>query len=243
MALAVAALVGIAAGVVVGFTTGTPDDARGDNPPPSGATTPAASPNDPLGIGASLQNLKCNGKTILVVGVGETRGALTAAVSANPSGEVHYLETAKSCDTLYGAVKQADEPTYAAYLGPFDSLTEPCDLRMNIDHKNDVVTSLKQGVKIHVPCLCVLDPEKFPELAVGMVADTRDGIYIRALQRLLIEIDANKSHYISGVYNQRTANMIQPLQEINAIDSRLYYRVEEQTWLMLRDRGCQGLDF
>src|SRR5262245_28160158 len=130
MALAISALVGIAAGVVVGFTTGSPHDASAHNPPPSSQSTPASTtPNDPLGIGANLQNLDCDGKTILVVGVGETRGALIAAVSANPSGEVHYLETAKSCDTLYGAEKQAQVPTYAAYLGPFDSLTEPCDLR------------------------------------------------------------------------------------------------------------------
>ena len=73
--------------------------------------------------------------------------------------------------------------------------------------------------------------------------DEAKGIYIRALQRMLIEIKANPTHYISGVYNQRTADMIQPLQEINAIDPRLYGKVEIQTWLMLRDRGCQNYDF
>ena len=152
-----------------------------------------------------------------MVGWGETRGALSNAVSANLDGGVKYLETAKSCNTLYGAEKQ-DPPAYAAYLGPFDSLAEPCSLRMSVDHKSDVVTSLKPGVKIHVQCLCVLDPATFPTLAVGMESDTRAGIYIRSLQRLLVDIDQNPTHHITGEYDAETRDLIVPLQELNAID-------------------------
>lgn len=241
-ALLVSALVGIAAGVIVGLTTGSPDESRAGEPGTSQSPTTTA-PDDPLGVGAPLQNLPCNGKTILVVGVGETTGAMTTAISANPKGLVKYLQTANSCRTLYGGEKDPTPPEYVAYMGPFDSLAEPCGLRMSVDHRNDVVTSLKNGVKIHVQCLCVLDPATFPTLAVGMLADTRDGIYVRALQRLLIDIGQNPRHHVTGRYDQQTAEMIKPLQALNALDHSFRGTVEVQTWGLLRDRACVDYDF
>jgi len=188
-----------------------------------------------------LKNLDCTGDTILVVGWGETRSAIYNAVQYNNEAGVKYLETAKSCNTLYGAEKQ-DTPTYAAYLGPFDSLSEPCSLRMSVDHARDVVTTLKPGVQIHVQCLCAVNPVDMPPLNVGMVADTRDGIYIRALQRLLVDMGL-KPGPITGEYNPKTAAVIQKLQRINAIDPTLYKQVEQQTWQLIRDRGCLQYDF
>ena len=183
IALLVSALVGVTAGVIVGISSGSPGASTTDPGGPTESSSQPASPTatDPLGIGAPLVNLDCTGQKILVVGSGETTGALTNAVSANPGADVKYLETENSCNTLYGAEKQ-DPPAYVVYLGPFDTTSEPCSLRMSIDHKNDVVTNLKPNVKIHVQCLCVLDPATFPELAVGMRPTTQDGIYIRALQ-------------------------------------------------------------
>ena len=79
-----------------------------------------------------------------------------------------YLEVDESCNTLYGAEKQAP-PKYAVYLGPFDTTSEPCALRMSIDHSRDVVTTLKRGVRIHVQCLCLVNPADMPD------AERRDG--------------------------------------------------------------------
>ena len=244
MALLVSALVGITTGVVVGLTTGSPGgNAEANDPPTSGPSSATPSDEDPLDIGAPFENLECNGQTILVVGWGDEdhRGALTNAVSSNVDG-VKYLETADSCKTLYGAERQPT-PEYVAYLGPFDSLAEPCSLRMNVDHANDVVTTLKRGVKIHVQCLCVLDPTTFPVLNVGMHADTREGIYIRSLQRLLLNIGQNPTHHVTGRYDALTAQMVKPLQRLNAIDRDLYGVVEKQTWRLLRDRACVDYDF
>ena len=242
-ALLVSALVGVTAGVIVGFTTGStaPSNAGSDDTTPSSSPSASSSADDPLGLDVPLKNLDCTGDTILVVGWGETRGVLSNAVSANTDGDVKYLETANSCNTLYGAERQ-DPPAYAAYLGPFDSLSEPCSLRMSVDHARDVVTTLKPGVKIHVQCLCAVNPVDMPPLNVGMVADTRDGIYIRALQRLLVDMGL-KPGPITGEYNPRTAAVVQKLQQINAIDPTLYKQVEQQTWQLIRDRGCLQYDF
>ena len=75
-----------------------------------------------------------------------------------------------------------------------------------------------------------------------MAADTRDGIYIRALQRLLVDMGLDPGP-ITGEYNPKTAAVIQKLQRINAIDPTLYKQVEIQTWQLLRDRGCLQYDF
>jgi hypothetical protein len=242
IALLVSALVGVTTGVVVALTGGSADpsthDPGGQTPNPS----ESSSPNDPLGLEVPLQNLDCTGQKILVVGWGETSGALTNAVSANKDSDVKYLETARSCNTLYGAERQ-DPPKYAVYLGPFDTTSEPCSLRMSVDHKNDVVTNLKPGVKIHVQCLCVLEPATFPVLAVGMEANTRASIYIRALQRVLVDIGRNPEGHVNGVYDEKTQRIIIALQQLDGISVDPPGLVETLTWKMIRDKSCLNYDF
>ncbi len=237
------AFVGVTAGIMVGLSTGAPDGAGADDPPPGTPTVSTSS--DPLGAGVPLVNLSCNTKqTILVVGYGETRGFLDNARSSNPDGLVRYLETAKSCDTLYGA-EDRFPPTYVAYLGPFDAPSEPCALRMSVDHTGAEVTSLREGTRSHVECLCVLklNEDNFPALAVGMKATTRDGIYIRSLQHLLVEMGMNPDHLVTGHYGPETSAQVRKLQELNALDTDPPGSVDLQTWRMLRDRACVTQDY
>jgi len=243
-ALLLAAVVGLIGGTLTGVLTGRPDGSHAANPGAGNTTTPSAGPeaDDPLGLNVPLQNLDCTGQTILVVGYGDSRGPLSEAISGNQP-DVRLLETAKSCSTLYQHNPAEPVPAYVAYLGPFDTLTEPCQLRMSVEHKRDSVTSLKPNVKTHVQCLCVLEPQTFPDLFVGMNADTRDGIYVRALQQLLVDIGRNPARHVTGIYDQQTAALVQPLQELNALDPDLYGIVEELTWRLLRDRACITYDF
>jgi len=241
MALLLSALVGVTAGVVVGFTTGSPGPSQAGPDGRTSSPDATGSPDDPLRLGVPIVNLDCTTQKILVVGWGDTTGPLVNAVESNRDADVKYLEVPESCNTLYGPEKQPP-PKYAVYLGPFDSNREPCALRMSIDHARDVVTNLKRGVKIHVQCLCAVDPTELPELNVGMVADTREGIYIRALQRLLVDMGLDPGP-VSGEYTAATAKVVERLQRINAIDPRLYGQVEQQTWQLLRDRGCLQYDF
>jgi hypothetical protein len=157
---------------------------------------------------------------------------------------VRYLETANSCNTLYGD-PDGPTPDYAAYMGPYDSISEPCGLQLSVDHPNDVVTQLKPGVNSHVQCLCVnrLNNTNFPQLAFGMHATTREGIFITALQRLLVDIGMNPTQHVTGRYDRQTRDMIIPLQELNAITVHPPGLVEKKTWRMLRDRGCLKYDF
>jgi hypothetical protein len=114
-----------------------------------------------------------------------------------------------------------------------------------VDHPNDVVTRLDADVDTPVQCLCVLEltNENFPKLAFGMQATTREGVFISALQRLLIDIDKNPTQHVNGHYDRETRDIIIGLQELNAIDVRPAGLVDKQTWRMLRDRGCLQYDF
>ena len=189
-----------------------------------------------------FENLDCIGKKILVVGYGETSGTLESAVASNAGSEAKYLETAKSCNTLYGPEDQPP-PKYVVYLGPFDSTSEPCQLRMSVDHKGDAVTSLKPGQKTHVPCLCVLEPADFPELSIGMHPSTRDGIYIRALQQMLLDIGLITASHVTGHFDAETERVIEQQQKLNALTPAKYGVVEKLTWNQIIDRGCVGFDF
>lgn len=244
VALFVSALLGIVAGVVVGLTTGSPGSGNARTGDPTGSPSSSASAQDPLGLGVPLQNLDCTGEKILVVGWGEQQdaGELYNAVSANGTNDVKYLETSKSCNTLYGDANQVP-PTYVAYLGPYDTIRDPCAMQMTSAHARDFVTNLKPGVKIHVQCLCVLVPATFPKLTVGMDATTKDGVYIRALQQLLVDVELLGPKHVTGQYDAKTSRVVERLQELNAIRATPPGSVDEATWQMMRDKGCLTYDF
>jgi Putative peptidoglycan binding domain len=243
LALILAAAVGVVAGTLVGFaTTGENPDAEAKDPSGSPTVDASGSPTDPLRLGVPLHNLDCTTDKILVVGWGETSGALESAVQTNSDSEAKYLETADSCNTLYGPEGQP-APKYVVYIGPFDTTSEPCGLRMSVDHKGDAVTSLKPGQKTHVPCLCVLRPADFPSLSVGMHPSTRDGIYVRALQQMLLDIGLITANHVTGYYDEATARVVTRLQKLNALTPAKYGTVERLTWNQIIDRGCVGFDF
>jgi len=243
LALVLAAVVGVVAGTLVGIaTTGERPDANADDPGSSPTSTAPSDPSDPLHLGVPLENLDCTTQKILVVGWSDTSGNLENAVSANADADAKYLDTAQSCNTLYGPEGEPT-PKYVVYLGPFDSTSEPCGLRMSVDHKGDAVTSLKPGQKAHVPCLCVLRPADFPDLSLGMHPSTRDGIYVRALQQMLLDIGLITADHVTGYYDQETADVIEKLQKLNALTPAKYGTVERLTWIQIRDRGCVGFDF
>jgi hypothetical protein len=245
VALFASALVGIVAGTVVGLTTGSPGQSSADDPGgPTGSPSASGSPSDPLGLGIPLENLDCDGEKILVVGWGDAddAGELNNAASANAESGAKYLDTSQSCNTLYGDADQVP-PTYAVYIGPFDNISGPCAMQMTPAHARDTVTNLKPGVKIHVQCLCVLNPVTFPKLVLGMHATTKDGVYIRALQQLLVDAQLLGPKRVTGQYDEKTAGVVDRLQQLNAISASPPGSVNEATWQMMRDKGCLNYDF
>lgn len=229
----VAALLGIAGGTVTALATDS--DPKG----------PGAA-QDPLGLGIPLVRLDCHpGQGILILGFGDTSPALRAAIADNVEGDPRYLETSASCDTTYGPERREVPPTYAVFLGPFDDLEQPCAMRMRPERTGDFVTNLRSGNEISVKCVCVLpDSADRPTLSVGMDESDESAVWIRSLQGMLVDADEERfpRKWVTGTYDQRTADRIIEFQETSAVRSDPGV-VDDATWRVLTQRLCPNYDF
>ena len=223
--LVVAGLVGILGGLLAAYVV------------PRASQESAA---DPLDLGVPLANLDCSGESIMVVGCGSTRAPLAAAVADNPNGDVRYLRTDDSCPTRY-APPTREVPDFVVYLGPYDDLGEACCRRLTVEHKGDNLTRLHAGNEIYVKCICELPTDDFPELSVGMVATVGDGIWIRGVQGLLVDIDRLPDDGVTGTYDEQTAAVIRRIQANGAVPADGV--VDAVTWRLLRDRACGTYDY
>jgi hypothetical protein len=232
----VSALVGIAAGMTTALVTVDSSDRTTDEPEVA----------DPLGLRIPLVRLDCSpGSGILILGFGDSAPALLAAKAENPSGSPSYLETSRSCDTIYGPERKQEPPKYAIFLGPYDDLATPCRLRMDPVRRGDFVTHLQSGNTDSVKCVCVLPPSADrPTLRVGMPESDDAAVWIRSLQGMLSDADPERfpRTWITGLYDQRTADRIIEFQETSRVKSERGV-VDDDTWGLLTTRLCDNYDF
>ena len=90
-----AAVLGIAGGVVTALVV--PTDSEGGGQPESNGGGESL-PSDPLNLGIHLENQGCSGASLLVVGYGDTFAPLSSAVANSGKEGLRYLRTADSCD-------------------------------------------------------------------------------------------------------------------------------------------------
>ena len=108
IALLVSALVGVTAGVVVGFTTTgeRPDATRRRSHTP--ASTPVGESHATrLRLGVPLETSTAPPRRSWSSGTARPAAPSSSAVQTNSDSDAKYLETAKSCNTLYGAGERA----------------------------------------------------------------------------------------------------------------------------------------
>jgi hypothetical protein len=239
-----AAVLGIGAGVATAVVISDSDEA---DPPESFA--------DPLHLGIPLVDLECTGESLLVVGSGDATPPLAAAVANNPDLPLRYLRTDDSCNTLWAARSQVPSE-YVVYAGPYNSATEPCEARMDVQHKRDFVTKLTSGNQSFVRCPCELPVAEFPDLVPGMGVDPGTAIWIRSLQGLLVGLDDQReldgdpplppyfnARDISGVYDETTEQRIAAYQPRRDIEPSEYGEVRFATWKALVDDACPLYDY
>ena len=199
--------------------------------------TPA---QDPLNLSADLVNQGCSGGNIIVVGKGETRPTLRAAVVANP--EARYLDTDASCPALYAPLEEPP-PKYVVYLGPFTTPGAACELRMTPDHKGDFVTALSPGKQTYVKCPCELPTTDWPVLTPDMGdPDTLEGMWINQLQGMLVDLGRlTEDVDESGRYDETTQAAVRGIQTsaVEVADAV----VDAPTWELIARRACQSYDY
>ena len=238
-----AGVVGLVGGVVTALVV--PDRSE------PGAAAPVG--DDPLHLGIPLVDLDCTGDALLVVGRGDSIPPLTAAIADNQDLPLRYLRTDDSCATLWAPLAQ-EPPEYVVYAGPYAGMREPCERRMSVANKGDVVTNLTDGNDLFVKCLCVLPVAQFPDLEPGMAVDPGNAIWVRSLQSLLTDLDEKREadghagpyfrpRDITGVYDDATEQRVRTYQPLRDISPDEYGRVLPPTWDALLDDACKLYDF
>lgn len=236
-----AGVLGIAAGVTSALVV------EADDPSPSERV------EDPLHLHIPLVSLDCTGDSLLVVARGDSAAPLAAAVANNPDLELSYLRTEDSCQTIYGPPSQG-EPQFVVYAGPYDGMSEPCELRMSDHHQGDAVTNLSAGTETFVKCLCVLPVATFPELRPNMPADPGDAVWVRSLQSMLIDLDDQreadgedgpffKVSDVTGLYDETTQQRIEAYQAEGVFEASENGSVLFDTWRAITDETCRLYSF
>jgi murein L,D-transpeptidase YcbB/YkuD len=215
--VAVSAVLGLVGGVVGGRVL-----AHG----PSGP--------DPLSLGVSLVEQPCSDKTLLVTASGTSDAALSSAVAESPD-HTHYLSIDGSCDTTWKQ-KGVVVTGYATYLGPYPTVAQACAVRMTVAHRGDLVTRLHAGTTEPVQCLCYLDFATFPTLRLNMTVTPRTGIYVRAMQTLMVTAGLSPPEAVNGLYDQATTDRIKAFQGVHGLPQNGV--VDGPTWHNLLGSGC-----
>jgi Putative peptidoglycan binding domain len=190
-------------------------------------------PSDPLSLGISLQNQSCTDATLLVVATGSGGPQLAPAVAQNP--DLRYLDTRKSCETAWMELGRA--PHYAAYLGPYTTRDEACALRMTADYKGSFVTRLHDGNTEPVRCVCYQPPSAMPMLRPGMTANVVEGIWTRAMQRVLTDLHYLPKGHLTAFYDVATVDAVKQFQQDHGITFTGV--VNATTWQALVKFGCE----
>lgn len=201
--------------------------------------------NDPLHLGIALVDQDCSGESLLVVGYGDSVAPLGTAASSNEEAGARYLRSDESCPTVLGP-EDAPTPAYAVYLGPYESLSEPCELRMTPEHRADFVTVLRSGGTELVKCPCVLPTSAAPELFPGMGEPTpEETVWIRSLQAMLNDYDPRQFRRtsITGRYDEATVARVTEIQHEQVGTPVRDGYVDAATWRILTDRICRIYDF
>jgi peptidoglycan hydrolase-like protein with peptidoglycan-binding domain len=220
LAVAVSAVLGVALGIGGGL-----------------ALDHASDPvQDPLHLEHDMVNQACGGGYVLVIGKGNGASSIAPDLAANPKGR--YLDTDKSCPTVWRDSSKST-PRWVAYLGPYESGAEACTKRMTPEHKGTTVARLQRGATDTIHCLCYLDYKTMPTLETGMEAGITDGMWTRALQNMLVDLGRAKKSDTTGVYDLTTAAQIRQIQREHNLSATGV--VDADTWNAVQD-GCQIYD-
>jgi hypothetical protein len=190
--------------------------------------------HDPLGLGVPLVNRACTGQSVLVTMASRSQAALASAIAEDPD-HTRYLDIADSCPTVWK--QNATAHGYAAYLGPYSSVSQACQTRMTVAHRGDVVTKLQNGTTTPVQCLCYLDYVSLPLLRPGMDVTARDGIYVRALQKALYTLKLNPDDTETGLYDTDTISQVRAFQRLDSLSQSGI--VNAPTWHAVQGKACK----
>jgi peptidoglycan hydrolase-like protein with peptidoglycan-binding domain len=192
----------------------------------------------PLNVTAPYENQGCTGALIVVLASsGDPKSddrTIASAVKKEPDAK--YLQTNKSCKTFNQSVN--GNPIYAAYLGPFDSMADACQSRVDSGIAASYVRMLSLDRELREICSCEDEASELPRLSTKVAGQPPYDTELRVfdLQSLLYLAGANPNNIVTGRFGPETAKMVRTFQR----EERLKHDgwVGPQTWGRLLAQNC-----
>jgi len=194
---------------------------------------------DPLRLGVPNRNQPvCTNLALLTVARGSSATQLGSVVGQNLDKDIAYLDTSKSCRAAW-VPSDLPTPRYVIYRGPFSTPAEACDAKFRAGDRGGIVTSLKAGTTDPVACLCFVTLTR-PTLQPGMSIEGSNGIWIRQLQQLLVDMGRAPAGDADGSYDDTTATRIRAFQRDHGLSATGV--TDAATWDALLRKGCDVYD-
>lgn len=190
---------------------------------------------DPLKLGFPYRNQSCSGKVLLTVARGAGAPQLGRASTNDRERPDGYLDTHRSCRTVWDD-HPPPPPRYVAYLGPFKDRPTACDAEFRRGRAGGIVTVLRQDTTDTVHCLCFVDLPA-PTLHPGVSSEGTNGVWIRQLQHLLIDMGRATQTDYTGSYDVTTVTKIRKFQADHRLGATGV--VDAGTWSSLLFQGCR----
>jgi len=226
IAVAVSAVLGVALGITGGLAL--------DRGQQEGRTFA-----DPLGLGVPYRNQPvCTNLALLSVARGTGASQLGSVVGENRDQGLAYLDTTKSCPAAW-VPPELPTPRYVIYLGPFPTSAAACDAKFSAGDRGGIVTRLKAGTTDPVACLCFVTLAR-PTLSTSISTEGSNGIWIRQLRQLLVDMGRAPAGEANGSYDDTTATRIRAFQRDHGLSATGV--VDAATWDALLRKGCDVYD-
>lgn len=185
---------------------------------------------DDLGLDVAQVNQPCSGDFVVILASsGEPssyRATLAPALAS--SGAARYLVTPESCESFNQYVD--GNPIYAAYAGPYASLTEACEGRAEGVYPGAYIRQLDAASDGRFMCSCNEPPEVLPDLGRDNAesADVPTAYVVADVQNLLSRAGLNPDRLVGGHYGPQTTRWIRRLQRREYLTTT--GRTDLETW-------------
>lgn len=230
------------------FLTSGDDDKADDAPTretpaqsdsPDSSTPPdKAGATGPLQIAAPYKNQDCTDQLIVVLASSGDPGSddRTIGGAAKKVPGAKYLKTSKSCATFNQSLN--GNPIYAAYIGPYDSMSDACQARTDTGIASSYVRMLSLDRELREICSCEDEASALPRLSTETAAAPTYDIRLRVfdLQSLLYLAGVNPDNTVTGTFGPETEAMVRAFQRQQ--DLKRDGWVGPQTWGRLLADAC-----
>jgi hypothetical protein len=228
------ALIAVALSGVLGVALGITGGLALDREQPE-----AAAFVDPLRLGVPNRNQPvCTNQALLSVSRGSGESKLASVVGKYRDQHIAYLDTTKSCPAAW-VPAELPTPRYVLYLRPFETSADACDAKFSAGDRGGIVTRLNAGTTDPVACLCFVTLAR-PILKPAISTEGGNGIWVRQLQQLLVDMGRAPAGDADGSYDNTTATRIRAFQRDHGLSATGV--VDADTWDALLRQGCDVYD-